>query len=220
MGIGISYKGYDGKTRNAVANGVSDLTRIMGETRRAVEHPSAKVPSVGDLLKSAPDPVDGPLVGIEGNESLEPDGRQRAVGMRGGWRIPVTRTEVNVEPSMEMKCNKVTLVKLQYDLIISEKGYVKGRTVERKVWEKSFFVLAEGKGVSESKYSVRLFFTADQGDPVHPLPTAIAFGSEESLDTFNEETKRFACNYDSYGRPLADPPVKVVAVNEYTGGID
>jgi len=182
MGIGVSYTGYDGKTRNSVAQNAADLPRIMGETRRQTA-PAAKAPKVGDtfqLGKTSLDPVDGPLVGIEGNESPQPDGQFRMVGAKGGWRIPVTRTEMNVEPSMEMGCNQVTLTKLQYDLIISEKGLVKGRTEEREVWHKSFFVLADGKGEGGGDYEVRPELKTIPGDDV-PRLAALYFGSGKNL---------------------------------------
>ena len=181
MGIGVSYTGYDGKTRNSVAQNAADLPRIMGETRRQVSQGSAKAPKVGDTFqfgKTSLDPVDGPLVGIEGNESPQPDGQFRMVGAKGGWRIPVTRTEMKVEPSMEMGCNQVTLTKLQYDLIISEKGLVKGRTEEREVWHKSFFVLAEAGG--GGKYEVRPVWSHPIDETV-PRLEKLLFGSGELL---------------------------------------
>lgn len=214
MGIGVSYTGYDGATRHSVAQGAADLPRIMGglPARRATAPAS---PRVGDRL-AAPqqDPVDGPLIGIEGNDSPRPDGQFRAIGTRGGWRLPFSRTEIEVKPSIVMGCNEVTLTKLQYDVIFSEKGLAKGRTEERVVWEKSFFVLAEdiAKSVASGKFAVRLFAQNVADDPVHPMPTAFAFGSDADLDTYNEAYNRFDCNYDESGNVLPDPPVKVIAI--------
>lgn len=214
MGIGVSYTGYDGATRHSVAQGAADLPRIMG----------SQSPRIGDTFQrrgpqkpqSMPqqDPVDGPLIGIEGNDSPRPDGQVRVVGSKGGWRLPVTRTEEEIEPSVIMGCNKVTLTKLQYDIIISEKGLVKGRSAEREVWRKSFFVLAEdsAKSVASGKFAVRLFAQNVVDDPVHPMPTAFAFGSDADLDTYNEAYNRFDCNYDESGNVLPDPPVKVIAI--------
>lgn len=214
MGIGVSYTGYDGATRHSVAQGAADLPRIMG----------SQSPRIGDTFQrrgpqkpqSMPqqDPVDGPLIGIEGNDSPRPDGQVRVVGAKGGWRLPVTRTEEEIEPSVIMGCNKVTLTKLQYDVIISEKGLVKGRSAEREVWRKSFFVLAEdsAKSVASGKFSVRLFAQNVADDPVHPMPNAFAFGSDADLDTYNEAYNRFDCNYDESGNVLPDPPVKVIAI--------
>lgn len=222
MGIGVSYTGYDGATRHSVAQGAADLPRIMG----------SQSPRIGDMFQrrspqkpqSMPehDPVDGPLIGIEGNDSPRPDGQVRVVGSKGGWRLPVTRTEEEIEPSVIMGCNKVTLTKLQYDVIISEKGLVKGRSAEREVWRKSFFVLAEdsAKSVASGKFAVRLVYTPDSSDPIHPIPRAFAFGTEADLATYDEDTENFACNYDANGRPLADPPVKVVATLEKEGEIE
>ena len=214
MAIGVSYNGH-----KMSASSAAELQQMMAKhgmemVGRTI--PLSRAPKMGQF-----DPVDGPLVGIEGNDSQEPDGMSRAVGSKGGWRIECSRVEISVKPSLEMKCNEVTLVKLAYQVIFSEKGLAKGRTPEREVWRKSFFVISDGgSGSAEAKYGVRLFATEDASDPIHPIPKALAFGSEEDLDTYNEQTKRFACNYDGAGRPLEDPPVKVVAVNEYTGGLD
>ena len=224
MGIGVSYTGYDGATRHKVVESAAELPGFMG----------AKAPRIGDTFRfgskrrpesAAPsavtknDPVDGPLIGIEGNESPEPDGQVRVVGSRGGWRIPVTRTEMKVEPSLEMKCNEVTLTKLQYDLIISENGLVKGRTVERKVWEKSFFVLSENGEADTGKYGVMMFSDAEDDDPVHPTPKAFAFGDEASLSTYDKESGRFLANYDQSGNVKEDPPVKVIEVKTCPGAV-
>ena len=62
------------------------------------------------------------------------------------------------------------------------------------------------------KYGIRLFYTNVEEDPVHPIPRAIAFGSETNLDTWNEEKERFDCNYDENDTVLEDPPVKVIAI--------
>ena len=219
MTIGVSYNGH-----KMSASSAAELQQIMA--KQGSEVIGQKFASRRQKQPSAPkiepfDPVDGPLVGIEGNGSQEPDGMSRSVGSKGGWRIECSRVEISVKPSLEMKCNEVTLVKLAYQVIFSEKGLAKGRTPEKEVWRKSFFVISDSKeSEGNGKYCSRLFFNNDGEDAIHPLPTAIAFGSEENLGTFNEETKRFACNYGDDGKPLADPPVKVIAVNEYTGGID
>ena len=190
MGIGVSYTGYDGKTRNTVVQGSAELPSFMGNTRRP-QPKAAKAPNVGDVFKSGGlgDPVDGPLIGIEGNDSPEPDGQVRVVGSRGGWRFPVTRTEEKIEPSIIMGCNKVTHTKLQYDIIVSESGLVKGRTVERKVWEKSFFVLAEGEG-GGGEYEVRPEWTTLPGDEKTPRLAALYFGKGKDLKGKIEDVKK------------------------------
>lgn len=180
MGIGVSYTGYDGKTRHQVAQNAADLPRIMGsQSTRIGEAFQRRGPQKPQSMPEH-DPVDGPLIGIEGNDSSQPDGQSRTVGTKGGWRLPVTRTEEEVEPSMEMGCNKVTLTKLQYDIIISEKGLVKGRTQERVVWRKSFFVLAEGGAKGGGEYEVRPVWTKIPNDDVLRL-AALYFGSGEKL---------------------------------------
>ena len=207
MGIGVSYTGYDGKTRNSVAQNAADLPRIMGETRRQTA-PAAKVPKVGDTLRPSLDPVDGPLVGIEGNESSQPDGQFRAVGAKGGWRLPFSRTEMEVKPSVIMGCNEVTLTKLQFDVIFSESGLAKGRTEERVVWRKSFFVLAEaGEGTGNGKYGVRAFMEPSHDDKERPHLKSLAFGTEADLDTWDGNV--FASNYKD-GMLVDNPPVKIV----------
>lgn len=215
MGIGVSYTGYDGATRHSVAQGAADLPRIMGETRQRLSQGAVKSANVGDSFKlggMASDPVDGPLIGIEGNDSPRPDGQVRVVGSKGGWRLPVTRTEEEIEPSVIMGCNKVTLTKLQYDIIISEKGLVKGRSAEREVWHKSFFVLAEdsAKSVASGKFGIKAFFENETEEK--PKLLKLAFGSDADLDTYNENTGRFDCNENvPGGQPM---PVKVVETDE------
>ena len=69
-----------------------------------------------------------------------------------------------------------------------------------------------GGGGGNGKYGTRLFYTKVEGDPVHPIPRAMAFGAEADLDTWNEEKERFDCNYDENDKVLEDPPVKVIAI--------
>ena len=218
MAIGVSFTGYDGRKREGVAKSTADLHAIMSARGAPKVGQSF---SAGDFMKSInakkQDPVDGPLVGVRGNDSLDPDGQQRAVGSMGGFRIPVSRTEMKVEPSLEMKCNKVTLVKLEYDLIFSESGLLKGRSVESKVWEKSFFVVSEGEEPeSNGKYGVKIFSTSTADDPVHPTLYGMAFGAEKDLDTWDSSSKKFSANYTENGDLVASPPVKVVYVSRNT----
>ena len=189
MGIGVSYTGYDGKTRNTVVQGSAELPSFMGNTRRP-QPKAAKAPKVGDVLKigGLGDPVDGPLIGLEGNDSPQPDGQFRAVGSRGGWRLPFSRTEIEITPSLEMKCNKVTLTKLQYDVIFSEMGLAKGRTEEREVWRKTFFVQAEGEASGE--YEVRPEWTKLPGDEQTPRLAALYFGKGKDLKGKIEEVEK------------------------------
>ena len=165
------------------------------------------------------DPVDGPVVGKTNNSDVEPDGESRDVGSKGGFRIAVSRTEMTKSRSMEMDCDMVTLVKLEYDLIFSQKGYLKGRSTERKVWEQSFFVKEEGSD-AEAKYSARAFWDDETSDK--PTLTMIAFGDEASLDTYDKGHKDFAANYVNGvigGTKKGIPPVKRVAVSTCTNGM-
>jgi hypothetical protein len=218
MAIGVSFIGHDGRKREGVANTANDLLGIMSAQGAPKVDQSF---SAGDLLKSVkakkPDPVDGPLVGVRGNDSLDPDGQQRAVGSMGGFRIPVSRTEMKVEPSLEMKRNKVTLVKLEYDLIFSESGLLKGRSVESKVWEKSFFVVSEGEESTACEYGVRAFW--DNAKTDKPTLKLLAFGSAANLATYDNASGKFLCNYDEDGKLLETPPVKRVAVSACTNGV-
>lgn len=235
MAIGVSFTGYDGKRKEATANSVADLQRIMPAAKAAAPRIGEmfRLPSKGAssqtaqtpqdfvkmLAQGKQDPVDGPLVGIRGNDSTEPDGQSRPTGTQGGFRIPVSRTEMKVEPSLEMKCNKVTLVKLEYDLIFSESGLLKGRSVESKVWEKSFFVTNEGEGESASacEYGVRAFWDDETTDK--PTLKLLAFGAAADLATYDKASGRFLCNYNDAGSLMEIPPVKRVAVSACTNGI-
>ncbi len=214
MAIGVSFTGYDGKKKEAVARSTADLQSIMGGKVAPV--PGA--PQVGQRFGAAKmskktDPIDGPLIGVRGNQSLEPDGQRRSVGSSGGFRIAVTRTEVNVKPSLEMQCNEVTLVKLEYDLIFSESGLLKGRSEERKVWEKSFFVLADGNG-SKGRYGVRAFWEQETTDMPHL--NMLAFGSDSDLSTYNSKIGDFGANYEDeeMTKKKAEPPVKIITTAE------
>ncbi len=218
MAIGVSFIGHDGKRREGMAKSTNDLLGIMS----AQGAPKiGQVLSAEDFMKSVkakkPDPVDGPLIGVRGNDSLDPDGQQRSIGSMGGFRIPVSRTEMKVEPSLEMECNKVTLVKLEYDLIFSESGLLKGRSVESKVWEKSFFVLSEDNEATACDYGVRAFWDNENTDK--PTLQLLAFGSADNLATYDEKSEKFLCNYDKNGDLLETPPVKRVAVSPCTNGI-
>lgn len=208
MPIGVSFTGFDGKKRSAVVKSTDELQKFMGgggQRSRAQSQIS---------LPEKPDPVDGPLIGIEGNGVSEPDGHSRPVGAAGGWRIPITRTEMSVKPSLEMKCNQVTLTKLEYDLIISEKGFVKGRTVERKVWSKSFFVISDKKDKEQQSngvYCVRPFWDFEFDEK--PVLQRLAFGTENDLNSYDKESGEFACNHvdgDLSKEKKTNPPVKIV----------
>ena len=167
------------------------------------------------------DPVDGPVVGKTNNSDIEPDGESRSIGSAGGFRITVSRTEMTKSRSLEMDADMVTLVKLEYDLIFSQKGYLKGRSTERKVWEQSFYAVSEEEEEEKTgKYSVRAFWDSDNDDK--PKLTKLAFGDEESLATYDEGRDDYAANYvDGVigGKKKSIPPVKRVAVSACTNGL-
>ena len=215
MAIGISYNGH-----KMSASSAAELQQLMAKhgsemvgrtlpARRAVkQHGAPKL--------ETPDPVDGPLVGIEGNDVSEPDGMSRPVGSKGGWRMECSRVEIEVKPSMEMKCNEVILTKLAYQVIFSEKGLAKGRTPEKRVWRKSFFVLADGGKPSKCAYGVRAFWDDEGTDK--PTLAMLAFGTESDLGTWNGE--KFTVNdtaIDESGNKTY--PVKMVGVSACSHGI-
>lgn len=89
-----------------------------------------------------------------------------------------------------------------------------------KEWREVLFTFLPGVGEGgNGRYGVMLFSSSVQGDPVHPIPDAFAFGPEASLDTWNADKDRFDCNYDESGKVLASPPVKVIAVAACPGGM-
>ena len=185
MAIGVSYNGH-----KMSASSAAELQQVMA--KHGSEMIGQKFASRRQKQPSAPkmepfDPVDGPLVGIEGNSSQEPDGMSRSVGSKGGWRMECSRVEISVKPSLEMKCNEVTLVKLAYQVIFSEKGLAKGRTPEKEVWRKSFFVLAEGAAGGE--YEVRPALKKIPGDDV-PRLAALYFGNGKSLSGSIEDVEK------------------------------
>lgn len=67
------------------------------------------------------------------------------------------------------------------------------------------------------KYGVRLFSTPVEGDPSHPVPLALAFGSEADLDTYDNDAGAFGAN--GVSGEGGEPRVKVVLIDEEnTGG--
>ena len=193
MAIGVSYRGHtisasdvgelqrqmDGFRDRSGVRAAETVGRVFGTPKTS---PHKLEPMQAPMRRKSPpppaqepfDPVDGPLVGVEGNDSLEPDGHSRIVGSKGGWRLEMSRTEIEVKPSLELQCNEVRIVKLAYYVIFSEKGLAVGRTPEHKVWEKSFYALADG-GKSNGQFAVRAV-TNESGHI-----TDLLFGKEADL---------------------------------------
>lgn len=73
------------------------------------------------------------------------------------------------------------------------------------------FITMNGEGGGSCDYGARLIYR-ESGDPVHPIPVAIAFGKSKDLDTY-DGTGNFKCNIG-----VDDPPVKVVGTVTCTGG--
>lgn len=130
-------------------------------------------------------------------------------------RIPfVSRNCMKVDEGAD---GMITIYEFVRELVFSPGGRRVFCTGERRRVVGSF-VPGEGGG-GNGKYGVRLFSIAqDATDPVHPTPDAFAFGTEANLDTYNEDSGQFECNYEG-GQVKDDPPVKVIAVMTCPGGI-
>ena len=151
--------------------------------------------------------VCGPMFGCdsEDEDSAEATGGEAV-------RIPfVSRTKMAIDEATGM----VTVYEFIREMVFSPEGRMVGCTKERRRVVGSFLPGTDGEG--NGKYCVRPFFIGTEDDPVHPRPDAFAFGTEADLDTYDENTGRFECNY-SGGALLADPPVKVILTVENTGG--
>ena len=239
MAIGVSFTGYDGKKIESVAQDTNDLLRIMGERdgarlgethtfgRRNPVNPvesikqlSMNINNISKTIKEPKkfDPIDGSVCGMANTESTKPDHDSRAIGTKGGFRIVVSRTEEKYEACQEMRCDKVTLVKLEFDLIFSQDGLCKGRSPERKVWEKSFYVMKanEEEGSGSGNFCVRAFW-GGEGTSDKPTLQMLAFGTDANLNTY--DGSKFTCNYDEDGELRKDAPVKRVAVSACTNGM-
>lgn len=222
MAIGVSFMGYDGKAKQEVAHSLADLKSIM--SGKVAPVPGA--PQIGQTFGAKakkeiepPDPIDGPLVGVRGNKSIEPDGQSRNVGSKGGFRIPVTRTDMELEEYPDKKYDKLTLVKLEFDLIFSEKGFCKGRSEEYVVWKQSFYVARSNEKKKEEEEGsgeccVRAFWDKETTD--RPKLQALAFGSDSDLDTFVPDKGDFAANYndEAMTKKKQVPPVKIITTAE------
>ena len=152
-------------------------------------------------------PVCGPTFGCD---SADEDSAEAKPGEAA--RIPfVSRTKMEKDEATGM----VVLYEFIREMAFSPSGRMVGCTKERRRVVGSFLPGAAGEG--NGKYCVRPFFIGTEDDPVHPRPDAFAFGAEADLDTYDENSGRFECNY-SGGALLADPPVKVILTVENTGG--
>ena len=151
------------------------------------------------------DPVGGPSVGGVNSSSTEPDEQSRAVGSKGGFTIPVSRTEVMY--SDDNGTIRTFLVKLEFDLIVSEKGYLKGRSKERTVWTKEI-----QSGGGNGKYGALADWDEDG------VLKSIAFGTEADLDAYSKQSGDGEESGDGEGSGNADN-VKVVEVEACTNGL-
>lgn len=161
-------------------------------------------------------PVLGPVVGKEvgdGSQSLDPDDAGKDAPDGTAWSM---RVQTDERADKDIANGLITVFKYFRMLHFSAAGRVIGCSGE---WREVAFSFLPGAGEGgNGKYGVKLFFVSVNGDPVHPIPDAFAFGDEAALDTWNEEKSRFDCNYDENGNVVANPRVKVVAVATCPGG--
>lgn len=166
-------------------------------------------------------PVCGPMFGCD---SEDEDSAEAGEGEP--VRIPVvSRTKMvvgDVQQTMldgeETEYQDIIQYEFIRELVFSPSGRRVFCTKERRRMVGQFRVY-KGGGSSNGKYGVRLFsIVQDATDPAHPTPDAFAFGTEANLDTYNEDSGQFECNYEG-GQLKDDPPVKVIAVTTCPGGI-
>ncbi len=152
--------------------------------------------------------VNGPMFGCD---SEDEDASEAKAGE--AVRIPfVSRTKMSLDRITGM----VTVYEFVREMVFSPSGRLVGCAKERRRVVGAFM---PGAGGGDGKYGVRLFSVmSDEDDPVHPTPDAFAFGAEKDLDTYNEDSGQFECNYEG-GQVKADPPVKVIAVTTCPGGV-
>lgn len=162
-------------------------------------------------------PVRGAVVGKDvgdDTQSTEADGARKDLPDGVAWAI---RVQTDVRGEQIDAVGLITVYKYFRRLYFSAAGRVVGCSEE---WREVAFSFIPGLGGGgDGKYGVMPFFVDVDGDPVHPIPDAFAFGSESALDTWNAEKSRFDCNYDESGNVIENPPVKVVAVAACPGGM-
>lgn len=161
-------------------------------------------------------PVRGAVVGKDvGDDSQSFDANDAKKDAPDGtaWAL---RVQTDERADKDNATGLVTVYKYFRLLYFSASGRAVGCSGEWR--EVAFSFLPGAGGGGNGRYGVMLFSDAVQGDPVHPIPDAFAFGPEASLDTWNAEKSRFDCNYDESGNVLASPPVKVIAVATCPGG--
>lgn len=149
------------------------------------------------------DPGGGGMM-LSGDGDAE-NGTEANLDGQAGATMKIGRTYVYID-NTEKKYDQLVVKEFYRLAKLTPNGrivYVSGET-GREV----FRMVLGGNG----KYGVRMFSTKEDGDPVHPTPKAFAFGSDADLDTYDEESGQFKCNYDESGNVLDDPPVKVIEV--------
>ena len=161
-------------------------------------------------------PVRGAVVGKEvgdDSQSLDPNDARKDLPDGTAW---AERVQTDTRAEQDYETGLITFYKYFRLNFYSALGRVVGCSGE---WREVLFSFVPGSGEGGSgKYGVMLFSSEVDGDPVHPIPDAFAFGPESALDTWNSEKSRFDCNYGEDDIVLDNPPVKVIAVTACPGG--
>ena len=71
------------------------------------------------------------------------------------------------------------------------------------------FAFLPGSGSGNGKYGVRAFTS---GSDEKPSFSFFAFGAEADLETWDENTSKFTCNYNG-GTLVDNPPVRIAEVD-------
>ncbi len=151
-------------------------------------------------------PTHGKVVGKDvgdDTQSLDADKAEKALPDGVAWSMRVATDE---RAQKDENTGLVTVFKYFRKLYFSAAGRIVGCSGE---WREVAYAFLAGGGTGNGKYGVRVFTT---GDDENPAFNFLAFGTEANLDTWDEETQKFACNYDGT-EPLANPPVKIAEVD-------
>lgn len=154
--------------------------------------------TIDEIDPSGAADVCGPMFGCNSDD-------EDTSTMTGGSpvRIPfVSRTRLVKEETS----SQIVVYEFIREMVFSKSGRLVGCSQERRRVVGSFVPGEDGENVGEHKYCVRLFASGG-GDAEHPVPRALAFGTQDDLDTYDEGSDSFACNENA-----KDPPVKIVGV--------
>lgn len=151
-------------------------------------------------------PLHGAVVGKnvgDDTQSLDADKAEKSLPDGAAWAMRVMTDE---RAKKDEDTGLVTVFKYFRKLFFSAAGRVVGCSGE---WREVSYAFLAGGGTGNGKYGVRVFTT---GEDENPAFNFLAFGTEANLDTWDEETQKFKCNYDGT-EPLVNPPVKIAEVD-------